>query len=140
MAKTTLEIANDLNVTKQRVYRYIKKHNITEAYQEAGVMYYDEVVQKAVREAFNGIDKKNEAPHEVTHEARNDALSEALIKQVEIKDIQLQNKDKQIEDLTKLLDQQQHLLLMNAKQKETLEIELKEAKEIKPRWWQRSSK
>ena len=44
--KTIREIANELGVDKQKVYRFIKQNHINEAHHEAlqrsGVKYYDE--------------------------------------------------------------------------------------------------
>ena len=51
MAKTIKQMADALGVDKQRVYRYIKKNCISEAHQKNGVMYYDEVVEKRIKQA-----------------------------------------------------------------------------------------
>lgn len=47
--KTIREIANELGVDKQKVYRFIKQNHINEAHHEAlqrsGVKYYDEAAE-----------------------------------------------------------------------------------------------
>ena len=59
MAKTIKQIADELNVNKQRVYRYIKKNHITEAHQKNGVMYYDENAQKQITSYFRRVELEN---------------------------------------------------------------------------------
>lgn len=118
------QIAEHLGVTKQQVYRCIKKHCITEAHTEVVsgntvLMYDNEAFIRISSILFKGCNKSNET-HEPHHEAPNEApnetpyndtvngdepykiLYETLLKQIEVK-------DKQIEDLLKALDQAQKL-------------------------------
>lgn len=85
MDKTIKEIADALGVDKQRVYRYVKKHHITEAYHDAQAMYFDEVAQNAIKKAFS----ENEAHHEKHQDRVNDAVYDALLKQLDAKDEQI---------------------------------------------------
>ena len=39
MAKTMKQIADEIGIDKQRVYRYIKKNHVNVAHQKNGVMY-----------------------------------------------------------------------------------------------------
>ena len=133
--KTINEIAKDLGVSKQRVYRFIKREGLHESYRDNGVMYYDDVAVKVINKGFKTISSNAEVPHDAHLDVRLDALTDALLKQVEIKDIQLSNKDIQIEELTKLLDQQQQLLLMTSKQKDQLEIDYKNELDSRKRKW-----
>ena len=66
-------MADALGVDKQRVYRYIKKSCIKEAHQKNGVMYYDEAVEKRIKQAFS----KNE-PHQES--ASSDTVVDVLLK------------------------------------------------------------
>ncbi|MCL2087908.1 MAG: hypothetical protein FWH14_00345 [Oscillospiraceae bacterium] len=50
--KTIRRIADEIGVTKQRVYRYIKKHGIVEKCQKQGVMYFDDAVENLIKQAF----------------------------------------------------------------------------------------
>ena len=112
MAKTIKQMADALGVDKQRVYRYIKKSCINEAHQKNGVMYYDEAVEKRIKQAFS----KNE-PHQES--ASSDTVVDVLLKQSEMLQKELEIKNKQISDLNdrlaecqKLLDQYQKLSAM----------------------------
>ena len=67
--KTIKQIAGELNIDKQRVYRYIKRHNIKEAHQEGGALYYDEAVEAQIAQYLS----KEGASHEA-HQNANEAL------------------------------------------------------------------
>lgn len=141
---TTLEISKKIGSNKQRVYRYIKRNNIKEAHQEAGVMYYSEKVLNLIKQDFNDNKENNNSHQEALHNHINDMKNEALVKQLEIKDIQLENKDKQLAqanerlaDMQRLLDQQQRLTLSSVQEAQTLKIELNEVKNTPKKWWQR---
>ena len=110
--KTTKQIADSIGVSKQQVYRYIKKHCINEvlhdalpeALRDTGVKYYDEAVESAIKTHFvaNGTASKkgSEAHHEVLHDAGNEALSEAVVSLLRE---ELAIKNKQIETLHEAL-------------------------------------
>lgn len=55
--KTIREIANELGVDKQKVYRFIKQNHINEAHHEAlqrsGVKYYDEAAETLIKQGFS---------------------------------------------------------------------------------------
>ena len=52
MAKTIKQIADEIGLDKQKVYRFIKKNHINEAHQKNGVMYYDEAVKSHIKSHF----------------------------------------------------------------------------------------
>ncbi|EFM63996.1 hypothetical protein HMPREF0634_1037 [Peptostreptococcus stomatis DSM 17678] len=59
--KTIKEIANELGLDKQKVYRYIRKNNIKEiaspdVHQKSKVKYYDDVVISIIKQ---GLYKKD---------------------------------------------------------------------------------
>ena len=103
MAKTIKEIADELGIDKQRVYRYIKKNHINEVLHEAlqknGVKQYDEAAEKLIKQGFSEESASNEALHEVHQKHINDAVfdtvSETLIdmlrKELEIKNEQIRD-------------------------------------------------
>lgn len=120
--KTIKEIADEIGVDKQKVYRYIKQHCISEAHHEAhhdvlqrnGVKYYDEAAETLIKQGFLEKIASSEALHEVHHGAHQnhineavgdtvDAVRDALISmlqgELESKNQQLAVKDKQIDDL-----------------------------------------
>lgn len=98
MSKTVKQIAEELGVSKQRVYRYIKSKRINEAYQEQGVMYYDEAAETAIKGAF----LKNIAPDEARHNRISNTILETVIDTLKA---QLEVKDKQIEQLQRTVEQ-----------------------------------
>lgn len=103
MAKTMKQIADDLGVSKQRVYRYIKKNHINETYQETGVMYFDDAVVERIKQGLF----EQAVSNDVHQENRNDTMLEAVIdmlrKELESKNAQLAVKDEQIRELNERL-------------------------------------
>ena len=74
------DMANKLNIPKQKVYRSIKRYCINEAHQEAvkgnTVLMYDDVAFKRIAELL-GIS------YSASFDAPNDTLFDALLKQSE---------------------------------------------------------
>ena len=128
------QIADKLGVPKQKVYRCIKLNHIKEAHTETvkgnTVLMYDKQAIEQIESILQGgASTSSETHSEVHHEAVNEALNEAVLKQLEILNEQLKAKDKQIENLTKLLDQEQQLNAMNQKKILALESKLEEPNE-----------
>jgi len=113
--KTILELSKELNVPKQRIYRYIKNH-ITDVHHDAGVMYLDETAENLLKQAFSQDEPHQKNTFDVHHDVHQTTSNEAVLKQfetvIETLKSQLEEKDKQIEQLQKLLDQQQQLQLV----------------------------
>ena len=131
---STKQIADKLNLPKQKVYRCIKLNHIKEAHSEVvkgnTVLMYDKQAIEQIESILKGgATTSSEAHSEVHHEAVNEALNEAVLKQLEILNEQLKAKDKQIENLTKLLDQEQQLNAMNHEKILLLESKLEEPTE-----------
>lgn len=133
---TIKQMADMLHLSKQKVYRCIKSNCIIEAHHDTvkgnSVLMYDKYAFDKVKSILTASD---EAHHEAHHDTVNETLYEALLKQLE-------EKDKQIEKLQNLLDQEQKLNAKRAlelEQKETkqkeLEVELLE--EQQKSWWQK---
>ena len=132
------QIADKLGVPKQKVYRCIKLNHIKEAHTETVkgntvLMYDKQAIERIESILQGGASTSSEAHSEVHHEAVNEALNEAVLKQLEILNEQLKAKDKQIENLTKLLDQEQQLNAMNQKKILALESKLEEPNEDDPK-------
>ena len=131
---STKQIADKLNLPKQKVYRCIKLNHIKEAHTETvkgnTVLMYDKQAIEQIESILqDGASVSSEAVHEVHHEAVNEALNEAVLKQLDILNEQLKAKDKQIENLTKLLDQEQQLNAMNQQKILALDTKLEEPTE-----------
>ena len=83
--KTILELANEIGVTKQQIYRYIKNH-INDVLRVNGVMYLSEVAQCIIKSAFIKNDTASELHHDavkkcsdVLHDAPSEAVNDTLI-------------------------------------------------------------
>lgn len=91
--KTIREIANELGVDKQKVYRFIKQNHINEAHHEAlqrsGVKYYDEAAETLIKQGFSDETASSEAHQNRINEAVFDAVIEMLQKELEIKNEQI---------------------------------------------------
>ena len=86
--KTIREIANELGVDKQKVYRFIKQNHINEAHHEAHQ------------------NRINEAHHEAHHEAHQNRINEAVFDAViEMLQKELEIKNEQIKELNERLSE-----------------------------------
>ena len=127
-----------MNQPKQKVYRCIKLNHIKEAHTETvkgNTVWRDDkqAIEQIESILQGGASTSSEAQSEVQHEAVNEALNEAVLKQLDILNEQLKAKDKQIENLQKLLDQEQHLNAMNHEKILLLESKLEEPNEVDPK-------
>lgn len=111
-------MADMLNVSKQRVYRCIKANHIAEAHREAvkgnTVLMYD-------RAAFMRIKSVLCVSDEVHHETVNETHNEALVKQLEIKDNQINELNARLRETLKALDQAQQLQALSEQKIKLLE-------------------
>lgn len=120
MPKTIKQIADELGVDKQKVYRYIKKNHINEAHHEAlqknGVKQYDEAAETLIKQGLLRETASGEAHHEVLQNHINDAVfdtvSDAVIDMLR-KELEIKNK--QIEDLNARLAEISSALVMAQK-------------------------
>lgn len=137
---STKQIADMLNVSKQRVYRCIKANHINEAHREAvkgnTVLMYDMAAFMRIKSILTNDSVSGEAHHEVHHEAvhdtPNEAVVEALLKQLEIKDQQIQELNERLKEAHKALDQAQHLQAMAEQKINLLEKQQSDNTEPEP--------
>ena len=131
---STKQIADKLNLPKQKVYRCIKLNHIKEAHTETvkgnTVLMYDKQAIEQIESILQGGASTSSEAHQ---KAVHDTVNEAVLKQLEILNEQLKTKDKQIENLQKLLDQEQHLNAMNHEKILLLESKLEEPNETDPK-------
>lgn len=130
---STKQIADKLNLPKQKVYRCIKLNHIKEAHTETvkgnTVLMYD---KQAIEQIESILQGGASTSSEVHQKAVHDTVNETVLKQLEILNEQLKTKDKQIENLQKLLDQEQQLNAMNQQKILALESKLEEPNETDP--------
>ena len=131
---STKQIADKLNLPKQKVYRCIKLNHIKEAHTETvkgnTVLMYD---KQAIEQIESILQGGASTSSEVHQKAVHDTVNETVLKQLDILNEQLKIKDKQIENLTKLLDQEQQLNAMNQQKILALETKLEEPNETDPK-------
>lgn len=116
--KTIKQVADSIGISKQKLYRYIKSHHISDVQQINSIMYIDEALEKQLYEHFTATSTSADT-HQTTS---NDVVIDALL-------MQLKTKDEQIERLTQLLDQEQQLHLQT--QQKLLSLEEPAEKEVK---------
>ena len=116
MAKIRVyDLAKQLNVSKQKIYRYIKKNHLNALIQEDNTIKFDESIKNDVVERFG---KSNKMPQNTSHD---DMLIQQLQQQIEDLKHQIKIKDEQIQTNQELLKNQQVLMLQNSKKIELLE-------------------
>ena len=124
MPKTIKQIADELGVDKQKVYRYIKKNHINEAHHEAlqknGVKKYDEAAEALIKQGLLREGASSEALHEAHHEVLQNHINDAVFDTVsdavvEMLRKELEIKNKQIEDLNARLAEISSALVMAQK-------------------------
>lgn len=138
--KTIKQIADELGLDKQKVYRYIKKNHIKEVYQECisealqknGVKYYDEVAENLIKQGFSDNTTSNEVHQEVHQKHINDTVIDTLLKQIEILQKELDAKNEQLSDTLRALNQAQQLQAIAESKAKLLEEKQEEEKAIEP--------
>lgn len=95
--KTIKQIADELGISKQRVYRWIKANCINDVFHDAHQIMIDDAVENRIKQSLSKDTPHQKSHHESHQDTSNDVVIEALLKQLEIK-------DKQIEQLTAALE------------------------------------
>lgn len=131
MSKTIKQIADEIGVSKQAVYKRVKGKLHTEVLQfthtEQGTMYISEQGESIIKQDFLKDNRSNGA-HTERIQGNTGAHTEytpiietlqktinTLTEQLAVKDEQLRQANNQIEIISKLLDQQQQLQAMATK-------------------------
>lgn len=103
MEKTIKEMADELGVDKQRVYRFLVRHRITASSEVMRTKRYDEAAQTLVKSAFQCITDAPERCSDVHQnritDAPSDAVISALLEELKEKNKQLAAQADQIRDL-----------------------------------------
>ena len=132
---TIKQIAEELGLDKQKVYRKAKKHfkalqridgNDTIVLTKAEA---DEL--KDILLSDSSVKSHQEAHQEVLQKALQSTSFDAVLKQLEFANTQLEEKDRQIEQLQKLLDQSQQLQLAEKQEILALQDTIKQEKAAK---------
>lgn len=126
MSKTIKQIADEIGISKQKVYRYIKNNHIIEAHQNNGMMYYDETAETIIKQAFEENNQINEVNQNHINDTVNDTLIELLKTELEIKNKQIEELNSRLSEVTAVLTatqksmQAEQLLHAGTQQKQLL--------------------
>ena len=112
------QIADSLNVSKQRVYRCIKANHINEVHRDIvkgnTVMMYDKSCVDSIKELLSTSSEAHQDVHHDTHNNTvNDTLYDTLVKQLEIKDNQIKELNERLKEMNRSLQQEQQLHLLS---------------------------
>lgn len=151
--KTIKQIADELGVSKQKVYRFIVNNHITASSEVKQSKLYDEAAERLIKSHFNRITTSSERSGEPHQKSENEMLLEQLIKELEVKNEQLSEKDRQIKEKDrqlaemqsqlsesqKLIDQEQQLRMVTEKKLLLLEEKEQEEQNVSKakKWWQK---
>ena len=128
---STKQIADSLNISKQRVYRCIKSNHIKEVHRDTvkgnTVLMYDKASIDRIKQLLCVSD---EVHHDTVDDTVNDTLYDTLLKQLEIKDNQIKELNERLKESQKALDQEQQLHLLSKQR--ILELETVQADEEEP--------
>lgn len=114
------EIADSIGVNKMKVYRSITSNHYKEQYKNGQTLYFSETVKKLV---------EKDLTKETVTENRNKENSKSNGELIDALEERINSQQKQIEDLTRLLDQSQKLQLIAEKKVMTLEKPLQNGSE-----------
>ena len=96
--KTIKQIADELGVSKQKVYRFIVRNHITASSEVKQSKLYDEATEMLIKQGILEDEPYQKSHHEAHQNHINDTVSEAVIellrKELEQKNEQLQEKDR----------------------------------------------
>lgn len=111
MAKSIKEIADDLGVDKQKVYRYIKQNHINEVHhdvlQKKEVKQYDEAAETLIKQGLKNEITSSDVLHELHQNHINDVVSDVLLdllkKELEIKNEQIKELNERLSECSAAL-------------------------------------
>lgn len=146
--KTLKQIADEIGIDKQKVYRFVVKNHITASSEVKQSKLYDDVAERLIKSHFNHITTSNERCGEPHQKSGYDVVVEQLVRELESKNEQIREKDRQLaekdrqlsavhEMLSKnqeLLDQQQQLQALTEQRLKLLEQQEPTEEEPKKKW------
>ena len=134
MGKTIKQIADELGVSKTSVRKKIDNLGLRSSLQSNGNQFsINEEQEELIKTAFKGNKSQTKS------ETKTQTESETVSSLISILQEELARKDAQIENLQKLLDQEQQLHMHTKQQLQLLEQKediIEEPEPIKKKWWQ----
>ena len=134
MGKTIRQIADELGVSKTSVRKKIDNLGLRSSLQSNGNQFsINEEQEELIKTAFKGNKSQTKS------ETKTQTESETVSSLISILQEELARKDAQIENLQKLLDQEQQLHMHTKQQLQLLEQKediIEEPEPPKKKWWQ----
>ena len=134
MGKTIKQIADELGVSKTSVRKKIDNLGLRSSLQSNGNQFsINEEQEELIKTAFKGNKPQTKS------ETKTQTESETVSSLISILQEELARKDAQIENLQKLLDQEQQLHMHTKQQLQLLEQKediIEEPEPTKKKWWQ----
>lgn len=122
MDKTVPELAEELDINKLRIYRYIKKNNIKPVRTDKNVQYFNEETSNAILSHFQDV-SGSRVSQDTESDTKSDTTENALI---ELKDNIINRQDREIKQLYKQVESLQRTIDQQNKQfdqQQQLELE-----------------
>ena len=113
--KTLKQIADELKIDKQKVYRFVVKNHITASSEVMQSKLYDEAAERLIKSHFYHITTSSERSSEPHQKSGYDVVLEQLIKELDIKNEQIREKDRQLAEKDKQLHTVHELMAENQK-------------------------
>jgi len=140
------EFAKRANVSRQAVYKrltniddnLIKYVNTVDGKKMLDIQALKDVYGIEVDKEVNKNDnvESTSCQSNVNLDNPQNKVEDMLLKQIEILQQEIKIKNEQIEQLHKLLDQEQQLRMVSEQKKLEIEDSNSEQKEVKKKWWQ----
>lgn len=119
---TIRQIADIAGVSKVTMYRYITENSFHETLMKRNAKMYDETTKNLILKGFSSRTVSSDSETDETVDVTTNLLKD----QVKNQQLQLAEKDEQIKQLHKLLDQQQQLSLQDKNQVKELKERISE--------------
>lgn len=135
--KTIKQIAEELGVSKTAVRKKIENLGLQSSLRKNGNQFaIDETQEKLIKQAFSGnvTETKNANQSQTANHEVSDLVS-VLQTSIDVLKAELEAKDRQIEKLQMLLDQEQQLHALTAQQIKALPEQTKVDPEERKPWW-----
>ena len=136
--KTIRQIADEIGVSKTAVSKQIENLGLRSSLRKNGNQFaIDEIQEKLIKQAFSGneTETKNANQSQTENHEVSDLVS-VLQTTISVLKAELEAKDRQIEKLQMLLDQEQQLHALTAQQIKELPEQKEPDMTEEKKWWQ----
>ena len=108
MSKTIKQIAAELKIDKQKVYRYVRKNHINDVHQKNGMMWCSDAVETSIKQHFIENTASNDVHQNHIKITSSDAVVDAVVlmlkQELKEKNKLISDQQQTIRDLTVTLE------------------------------------